>query len=56
MVNKHLFLWNKRQDDKCSFCDEEVETIQHLLFECHPVKELWDQLIIFLANSNQISY
>ena len=31
-------------DDKCYFCREDVETIEHLLFFCPIVKDFWVKL------------
>lgn len=38
--NKHLKLWGKKASDRCSLCGE-VETIEHLIFNCHIIKQLW---------------
>lgn len=38
----HLLLKMKLSDtEKCTFCNEEKETIQHLFFDCTVVSNLW---------------
>ena len=32
------------RNDKCSFCNEETESIQHLLWECSLVQHFWKSL------------
>ena len=52
IVNKHLHLWKRRPDDKCSFCDGDVETIQHLLFDCPQVQDIWKRVLVFMEEYN----
>ena len=33
----------------CSFCKEEDQTVFHLYFSCPSVRNLWNQLIFYLA-------
>ncbi len=39
-----LFLWDIVDDDLCSFCNEAIETLPHLLIECEAVKLFWNDL------------
>lgn len=34
----------------CSFCDEDIETTEHLFFQCKFVKVFWDELQYCLAS------
>jgi len=38
--NANLMRWQKLNTEKCDLCDER-QTIEHLLFECKYVRELW---------------
>ena len=48
ITNIHLEKWSILPSNLCSFCKEEVETVEHLLYSCPKVKEIWGQLIPFL--------
>ena len=48
-VNSVLFKYQLVQDNLCTFCHLENETIIHLLYECELVKKLWDEIQAWLA-------
>ena len=35
---------NKADNNICTFCNHEIETIKHLFSECETVKEFWNKL------------
>ena len=35
--------------ERCTFCKEQTETIQHLFYECNVVKRFWDNLRTFIS-------
>ena len=37
-------MYKLKDSNVCSFCEEEPETIEHLLWECHKVSDLWHKL------------
>ena len=37
----HLMRYGITDNDRCSFCNSEVEYIKHLLVECEKVKDIW---------------
>ena len=39
-TNKQLKIYGIR-DEMCTFCNEQVETVQHLLWTCKYVQEIW---------------
>lgn len=39
-----MLRWGGSFNVKCSFCDEEVETRNHLFFECRYLMEVWEKL------------
>ncbi|KAK3096175.1 hypothetical protein FSP39_024025 [Pinctada imbricata] len=55
-TNVFLKKIGKREDDLCTFCKENSGTLNHLFFECHTVKEFWNDCRLFLtSNSVDIS-
>ena len=48
VTNKNLKLWNIKNDDKCTFCEIQVETLEHLLSDCVYSKSLWFDLAEWL--------
>ena len=45
VTNKMLFKANLHSNDRCSFCDREVETFKHLYWDCNIVQSLWVHFI-----------
>lgn len=43
-TNFWLYKWKIKETDRCTFCNVECETIQHLFWECIHVKELWNSI------------
>ena len=41
--NKNLRNWRVKDSDKCDVC-ENIQSIEHLLFECQYVQPLWDRI------------
>ena len=44
VLNTHLFRWEMRSDNLCSFCEAHPETIDHHLWECDKVQDLWHKV------------
>ena len=44
-----FFLWEIVDSDICSFCNEAIETLPHILIECEPVKVFWKELKYWLS-------
>ena len=40
-TNKLLFQMGKVPTNKCTFCEMHIETIEHVFFECHVVRNIW---------------
>ena len=34
----------------CSFCKDDLETIEHLFADCHIVKEIWSNIEEWISN------
>ena len=49
-VNETLFRMKLSQTDMCSFCGDEVESIEHLFVDCEFSEQLWDQVNVMLSN------
>ena len=43
-TNVDLYTWKKRQDNLCSFCNDEPETLEHMFIKCKFVKRIWNYL------------
>ena len=54
-TNTTLKAWNIRNDDKCTFCQAEAETIKHLLLQCNHSRIIWDHVQEFTQNRSGIS-
>ena len=50
-TNKFIFHCKIVDDPLCSFCNQEIETIRHLLWNCYVVKAFWEGLnSLLIAN------
>ena len=49
-LNQKLFLFGLSETSKCSFCNQNNETIEHLFCHCFVSKELWNDLNTFFEN------
>ena len=52
ITKKKLKIFNILQEDRCSYCDEVTETIEHLLYNCPSVLGLWEKVISWLEKNN----
>ena len=44
VTNIQLEKWNIIQSNLCHFCQQETETVPHLLWNCHIVQQLWRRI------------
>ena len=49
VTNKMLNDWKIIDSNLCSFCNSEIETIYHMLWDCTIVRELWVRLFYWLT-------
>ena len=42
ITNVHLLRYRIRDDECCTFCNKNAETVQHLLCECEKVTPIWE--------------
>jgi len=49
---KMLFKFTKVDSPLCGFCQNELETIEHLYFQCTKVHMFWDELKVVLNSLN----
>ncbi|KAH3713894.1 hypothetical protein DPMN_073695 [Dreissena polymorpha] len=47
-TNKYLFKCKLSNSHLCDFCSENIETIEHLFWECKHIQPIWNQLVSFL--------
>ena len=53
-TNKFLFKIKIKQSDKCTFCNEVTEEIEHIFWTCHKIADLWIRLMDWIYNQTQI--
>ncbi len=58
VTNRKLKLWKIKESEMCSFCELEVESISHLLFDCLHIKIFWFRLKSWLIKktNNRIDF
>lgn len=55
VTNRMLLHMDKRDDDLCSFCQTERETIQHLFVECPRTKAFWNDLETWMTRQLKLT-
>ena len=53
-TNEFLFKIRQKDNDKCIFCKEFTETIQHIFWTCPKISELWELLSLWIFEKTQI--
>ena len=48
VLNTHLVQWKIKDDELCSICQQEPETLYHFFFDCKLVRELWSKLVEYM--------
>ena len=51
ITNVKLLKWNMVNTDKCTFYNVEIETIEHLFWNCPTAKHLWNQVVQWLRDT-----
>ena len=49
VTNIHLYKWGLADSDKCSFCQQESETVPHMLATCVQATEIWQNFVVLLT-------
>ncbi len=52
----YLHKWGLVENDICVFCDEDIETLPHILVECEVVKVFWTCIHNWLSEKTEIIY
>ena len=52
-TNNSLTKMHIRQNNTCSFCNNEVEKIEHLFWQCNIVNEFWENVDQWLYNKTE---
>ena len=50
VVGVDLHTWGKQEHNRCVFCDQEAETVNHLLLDCVYVARIWRDFADKAAN------
>ncbi len=45
VTREKLYEWKMSESDLCTFCDEEIETIEHLFLECEVIKAFFKKIL-----------
>lgn len=45
LTGDRMQLWNGNVDTSCVFCQEQMETLSHLFFECSYSRQIWENLM-----------
>jgi hypothetical protein len=48
--------WKIRDSNSCETCNKHIDTIEHYLIECEPVKEFWNQVLNWWTNSIKVIF
>ncbi len=56
VTKESRYRWNKTDDDICTLCNEEIESIPHILLECEVVKTFWTLVRQWLQDKTDILY
>ncbi|KAH3792602.1 hypothetical protein DPMN_146099 [Dreissena polymorpha] len=55
-TNKYLFKCKLSNSNLCDFCSENIETIEHLFWECKHIQPIWNQLDFCSENVETIEH
>ena len=45
LINNHLmFKWKLMENSMCTSCTKEIETVEHMYFNCNKVKNFWEEI------------
>ena len=56
VTNTFLFKIKQKENNLCSYCNQEAESITHLLFHCGTVEKFWKTLKIWLERKSNINF
>ena len=59
ITNKNLSLWHVNTNlDKCTFCNMNSETIEHMFYYCNIIQRLWADIFnwIFIKTGLRINF
>ena len=51
-TNKRLFKYKIKETNLCDFCQSNIETTDHLFWECQHIQHLWSQLQNYIREKN----
>lgn len=54
VTNTDLYKWKLKDTAYCTFCHNELETLQHLLLDCNLIKQFWNQVQVWVSNESGI--
>lgn len=51
-TGERMLNWNQNVNSSCVFCDESIETRDHLFFQCPYSNKVWKDLVLGLLSEN----
>ena len=55
ITNIHLKKWGILNDERCTFCENHIETVLHLLIECQYSAKIWESLFDYIAEVSGVT-
>lgn len=52
-IKERMKRFHMINEDRCSLCNQEVKTMEHLLFQCRITKEIWSDVLHWMEITNQ---
>ena len=55
-TNYWLHKWKIRENNTCTFCETQVETLEHLFYDCVYVQRLWKSVQLWYSNIEHLVF
>ncbi len=55
-TNYWLHKWKIRENNTCTFCETQVETLEHLFYDCVYVRRLWKSVQLWYSNIEHLVF
>lgn len=56
VTNQQLHQWKVVENNLCSFCEQEIEMIEHLLWQCPVVQQLWTKISFWINHIQNLNH
>ena len=55
VANKDLYRWKVVNSNRCYFCNTQLETIIHLMYDCNVIQDFWEQVRNWIVNNLRLN-